>query len=62
MKASEDFNVPFLGKVPLDSKIVETGDSGEPFVIKNKNSDATKNFKEIVGNIENIINKRGGIK
>ena len=57
LKASKDFNVPFLGKVPLDSKIVETGDSGEPFVIKNKNSDAAKKFLEIVGNIENIVNK-----
>ena len=58
LKASKDFNVPFLGKVPLDSQIVETGDSGEPFVTKNKGSDTAKAFVEIVENIENIVNKR----
>ena len=56
-KASKDFKVPLLGKVPLDSKIVETGDSGEPFVFKNKDSDAAKAFIEIVENIERITNE-----
>jgi ATP-binding protein involved in chromosome partitioning len=58
LKASKDFNVPFLGKVPLDSQIVETGDSGEPFVVKNNGSEAAISFVEIVGNIENIVNKK----
>jgi len=58
LKTSKDFNVPFLGKVPLDAQIVETGDSGEPFVVKNKNSDAAKAFVEIVENIEKIVNKK----
>ncbi len=58
LKASKDFNVPFLGKIPLDPQIVIAGDSGEPFVVKNKGSDAAKAFIEIVGNIENIVNKK----
>lgn len=58
LKASKDFNLPFLGKVPLDSKIVIAGDSGEPFIIKNKNSDSAKAFIKIVKNIENIVNKK----
>ena len=58
LKASKDFNVPFLGKVPLDSQIVLAGDSGEPFVMKNNGSDAAKAFVKIVGNIENIVNKK----
>jgi len=58
LKASKDFNLRFLGKVPLDSQIVETGDSGEPFVVKNKDSDAAKAFVNIVENIENIVNKK----
>jgi Mrp family chromosome partitioning ATPase len=58
LKASKDFNVPFLGKVPLDSNIVETSDSGEPFVIKNKSSDTAKAFVEVVENIEKIVNKK----
>jgi len=58
LKASKDFCVPFLGRVPLDAEIVETGDSGEPFVVKNKSSDAAKAFVEIVENIEKIVNKK----
>jgi ATP-binding protein involved in chromosome partitioning len=57
-KISKDFNVPFLGKVPLDAEIVETGDTGEPFVVKNKKSDTTKAFIGIVENIERIVNKK----
>ncbi len=59
LKASKDFNVPFLGKVPLDAQIVETGDSGKPFITKNNGSDAAKEFVGIVENIENIVNKGG---
>jgi ATP-binding protein involved in chromosome partitioning len=58
LKASKDFNVSFLGKVPLDSQIAETGDSGVPFVIKNNNSETSKAFLEIVENIERIVNKK----
>ena len=57
LKASKDFNIPFLGKIPIDPQIVETGDSGEPFVVKNMNSDAAKAFVKIVENIEKIVNK-----
>jgi len=58
VKASKDFSVPFLGKVPLDPQIVETGDSGEPFVVKNNGADTAKAFIEIVENIEKIVNKK----
>jgi len=58
LKTSKDFNVPFLGKIPLDAQIVETGDSGEPFVIKDKGSDTAKAFVEIVESIEKIVNKK----
>jgi ATP-binding protein involved in chromosome partitioning len=57
-KASKDFNVPFLGKVPLDSQIVLAGDSGKPFAIKNNKSEAALAFERIVENIEKIVNKK----
>lgn len=57
-KASMDFNIPLLGKIPIDPEIVNTGDSGEPFIIKNAKSDAAKAFEKIVGNIERIVNKK----
>lgn len=59
LKASKDFQVPFLGKVPLDTKIVMTGDSGEPFLEKNSSSETGKAIGKIVENIEKIVNKTG---
>jgi len=58
LKASKDFNVPFLGKIPIDPQIVETGDSGKTFMAKNKNLNTAKSFKKIVENIEEIVNKK----
>jgi len=58
LKASKDFQVPFLGKVPIDPNIVKTGDMGEPYLIKNKNTDAGKAFKKIVEKIEQIVNNK----
>jgi len=58
VKASMDFMIPFLGKIPLDPEIVTTGDSGEPFMLKNPQSDTAKAFAEIVKNIEKIVNKK----
>ncbi len=57
-KASKDFDINFLGKVPIDPKIVLTGDTGEPFLIKNSSSDAGKAFEKIVKKIELIVNKK----
>jgi len=56
LKASKDFRVPFLGKIPIDPEIVLTGDSGEPFLNKNASTDAGKAFSKIVGKIEKIVN------
>ncbi|HEC80897.1 MAG TPA: ATP-binding protein [Thermoplasmatales archaeon] len=57
-KAAKDFKIPFLGKVPIDPEIVESGDSGTPIFLKNPEADSSKAFAEIVSNIEkNIKNK-----
>lgn len=57
LKTSKDFNIPFLGKISLDPKIVESGDSGISFTNKDSTSDTVKAFKaiteRIVKNIEN---------
>jgi Mrp family chromosome partitioning ATPase len=58
LKASRDFNVPFLGKIPIAPEIVETGDSGKPFVLEHRGSSSTKAFEEIVEKIEKILNKK----
>lgn len=57
-KAALELKVPFLGKVPIDQKIVETGDSGKPFVLEYSNSESAKVFKEIVDKIEKFVNRK----
>ncbi|RLF98575.1 ATP-binding protein, partial [Thermococci archaeon] len=56
-KASKDMNVPFLGSVPIDTKIVESSDSGTPFILDNRNSKAKKAFENIVIEIEKFFEK-----
>jgi Mrp family chromosome partitioning ATPase len=59
LKASKDFDIPFLGRVPLDEHIVKTGDSGRPFIVNNDESETAKAFERIVENIENIVHNKG---
>ncbi len=44
-------DVPFLGKLPLDTRISETSDNGIPFIIKYSDSKTAQRFNEIVQNI-----------
>jgi ATP-binding protein involved in chromosome partitioning len=44
---SEKYNVPFLGKIPLDMEIRKCGDEGRPIVDANPDSPQTKAFIEI---------------
>ena len=46
-KLAEEYEVPFLGEVPLDPAIREGGDIGEPIVASNPDSPAAKAFTEI---------------
>lgn len=56
-KAARELGVTFLGKVPIDPNIVESGDNGKPFVSSQSESEATKSFIKIV---EKVM--RGGTK
>jgi len=56
-KAAMDFMIPFLGKIPLDPSIVEQGDKGDTSLHHN-NSEVNKSFKNIVENIEKIVNEK----
>ncbi len=58
-RAALDLQVPFLGKVPIDPKIVETGDNGKPFVVEYSRSDSAKVFGEIVNKIEKYVTRGG---
>ncbi len=57
-KAAEELGVPFLGRVPIDPRIVESGDSGEPFVLDFAKSESAEAFREIVEKIELSVSKK----
>ena len=44
-------NVPFLGSIPLDPEIVESGDSGKPYVYYYPRSRTAGRFEEIIAKI-----------
>jgi ATP-binding protein involved in chromosome partitioning len=51
-KMSKEMNVAFLGSIPIDPKIGVDSDKGEPFIVAQKDSAATKAFTQIVEKIQ----------
>lgn len=58
-KAAIELGVPFLGRVPLDPKMVEAADSGTPFVMQ-KESKVRESFEQIVENVRVFVERREG--
>jgi len=42
---AEEMRVPFLGRIPLEPKIVEAGDSGKPFFQNYQGTETAKAFE-----------------
>jgi Mrp family chromosome partitioning ATPase len=58
-KAAKELRVPFLGRVPLDPKVVTSGDDGMPIVIADSDSPAAIAFNKVVDNILKQTEKKG---
>lgn len=54
-KASIDFGITVLGKIPFETEISQQGDQGLPFVLKNPVSESAKAFKSVVKKIREIL-------
>jgi Mrp family chromosome partitioning ATPase len=50
-KAAKEMGVDFLGRVPIDPKVVDSGDEGVPIVLMASDSPVAKAFEEIVDKI-----------
>jgi len=48
---AEEMEVPFLGAIPIDPRVAESGDLGKAFVEQTDNSPATLAFRAILGRI-----------
>ena len=49
---AREMNVPFLGRVPLDPAVVQSGDGGKPFMGQGDQCPAAKAFSPIIAAIE----------
>jgi ATP-binding protein involved in chromosome partitioning len=56
-KASSDFNIPLLGKIPFETEVSQQGDEGLPFILKYTESKSAKVFKDTVQKIREILEK-----
>jgi len=54
-KTAKEMGVPFLGRVPLEPHIVESGDAGKPFILEKPESEASKVFIGIVNKIMKLV-------
>jgi len=50
--AARELGLRFLGRVPLDPRIVVGGDAGKPFILEHPDSEAAKAFRGIVANLK----------
>jgi ATP-binding protein involved in chromosome partitioning len=51
-KEAMRLNVPFLGGIPIDSRIRQGGDEGEPIVTREPGAEATEVFLDIAKDVE----------
>jgi ATP-binding protein involved in chromosome partitioning len=58
-------SVPLLGQVPLDTRVREAGDAGEPIVLADPSSPAAKALDEVAGRLavrrESLVGKPLGL-
>ncbi len=53
-RAARELHIPFLGRIPLDITIVESGERGKPFAISGEDNPCVQAFHAIVKNIEEL--------
>ncbi|MBN1841018.1 MAG: P-loop NTPase [Deltaproteobacteria bacterium] len=54
-------NVPFLGRIPFDTKMVQCADAGESYLEKYPDSEMTKAYNEIVAKIAESSQKKASV-
>ena len=54
---AKQYNIPFLGKIPIEPTLVQAGDEGKPYVKYYPESETAKAFFQIIENLENQLKK-----
>ncbi|MEW6067697.1 MAG: P-loop NTPase [Nitrospirota bacterium] len=55
---ASEMDVPFLGRIPLEPKIVEAGDSGKPYLQYFQDSETAKAFDEVIKPLLSLESKK----
>lgn len=55
---ASDFNIPFLGRIPVDPHVVMAGDAGRPYLSSGGDSPAIRAFQEVLDNVEKSLPAR----
>ena len=50
-RTAEELGVPFLGEIPIDPRVVEGGDKGDPIALSAPDSPAAQAFQELAGTL-----------
>ncbi len=58
-KTANDFKINFLGRVPMDPRVVLGGDDGNPYLTSDHDSPAVKAFSAVV---DNVIKQQDPVK
>lgn len=53
--AAKELGIPFLGRIPLDPRIVVGGDEGKPFVLEHPESPAALAFEKVVARLREVL-------
>lgn len=54
-QTARDFDLPFLGKVPMDPRVVIAGDTGKPYLSSSEETPATEAFGKVVDQVANRL-------
>lgn len=54
-QVARDFDLPFLGRVPMDPRVVIAGDTGKPYLSSEVETPATKAFGDVIDAVANRL-------
>ena len=55
-KTADELGTSFLGELPIDAKVTETGDSGEPIIISEPKGEHAQRFNEMADKVIELVN------
>ncbi|MFP3983229.1 MAG: P-loop NTPase [Desulfurivibrionaceae bacterium] len=55
-KTAAEFGFEFLGRIPVDPRVVEAGDDGSTYLSSDEDTTAIKAFREVIVNVEKRTN------